>query len=67
MKKQNKKKSSVVERNREMLESFYAYAKANPKQRMFQALRNWVQLNIDEKWNWLYVSDGKNSVDTFFW
>jgi hypothetical protein len=49
------------------LDSFIKYCRDNPNQRMFQALRNWIQINIDPKWNWLLVSDGTEREDTFHW
>jgi hypothetical protein len=49
------------------LDSFVKYCKDYPDQRFFQALRNWIQLNVSGKWNWLMVYDGKNYEDTFYW
>ena len=49
------------------LNSFIKYCEKYPEQRMFQALRNWIQINIDPKWNWLLVSDGTETEDTFHW
>lgn len=57
----------ITTRNSKKLESFVAYCKQNPNQRFFQALRNWIQITIDGKWNWLCVSDGKKTEDTFNW
>jgi hypothetical protein len=54
-------------RNQKSLESFTKYCKENPEQRFFQALRNWIRITIDPRWNWLCVSDGKDTKDTFNW
>ncbi len=56
-----------MNKNKDKLESFTKYCEQYPEQRFFQALRNWIQDEIDGKWNWLCVSDGKNTEDTFHW
>ena len=54
-------------KNDKTLKEFTKYCQENPSQRFFQALRNFIQLTIDQKWNWLCVSDGKDTEDTFHW
>jgi hypothetical protein len=54
-------------KNHDTLEKFVAYCNENPNQRFFQALRNFIQETINSKWNWLLVSDGKDTEDTFHW
>ena len=44
---------------KEMLEKFTAYCQAHPEQRFFQALRNWMQLEIDADCNFIFI--GSNS------
>jgi hypothetical protein len=56
-----------MNKNKEKLDSFVKYCQENESQRFFQALRNWIQININQKWNWLLVSDGKDTEDTFHW
>ena len=56
-----------MSRNSRTLTSFTIYCREHPEQRFFQALRNWIQENVDIKWNWLLVSDGKETRDTFHW
>ncbi len=56
-----------MDKNKKQLESFTKYCKENPSQRFFQALRNWIQITINKKWNWLCVSDGEKTEDTFYW
>lgn len=53
-------------RDNKSKDSFVKYLKGNPDQRLFQAMRNWIQININSKWNWLYISDGKDTEDTFY-
>jgi len=52
--------------NSELLKSFADYCKAHPKQRFWQALRNW------SGWEFIYAgktnSDGDIDIDnTFYW
>lgn len=53
-------------RDKKSKDSFVKYLKENPEYRLFQAMRNWIQENIDPRWNWLIISDGKESQDTFY-
>jgi len=46
---------------------FIKYLEDHPQYRLFQAMRNFIQETIDPKWNWLCVSDGKDTEDTFYW
>ena len=48
-------------------EKFIQYLKDHPEYRLYQAMRNFIQDTRDKKWNWLYVSDGKDIEDTFYW
>jgi len=48
-------------------EKFIQYLKAHPEYRLYQAMRNFIQETRDPKWNWLCVSDGENTEDTFHW
>lgn len=57
----------MTNRNEKQLKSFTNYCKKYPEQRFFQALRNWIQEEKDPRWNWLCVSDGKETEDTFYW
>lgn len=61
----------------QMLESFTKYCKANPEQRFFQALRNWVREEIDADCNFIFIGSHsfatceteeaiKNLRDTFY-
>ena len=56
-----------MNKNKKQLESFVKYCEDNPEYRFFQALRNWIQQTINVKWNWLFVSDGEDDADTFYW
>ena len=56
-----------MNRNKKTLDKFVKYCEENPSYRFFQALRNYIQENINQKWNWLCVSDGKDTEDTFHW
>ena len=56
-----------MSKNSRQLASFTEYCREHPEQRFFQALRNWIQETHDPKWNWLLVSDGKETRDTFHW
>lgn len=56
-----------MNKNKKQLDSFVKLCEEHPEYRFFQALRNWIQINIDSKWNWLCVSDGKYTKDTFYW
>lgn len=47
----------MVTRNSEALESFTAYCKANPKQRFWQALRNW------SKYHTIYGYNGPHPLE----
>lgn len=58
---------NIQNKNEEILQEFIIYCNEHPKYRFFQALRNFIQETIDPKWNWLYVSDGKDTEDTFHW
>lgn len=40
---------------KEMLEKFTAYCQAHPEQRFFQALRNWMQAEIDADCNFIFI------------
>ena len=57
MKKQIKKQN----------EQFIKYLEEHPDYRLFQAMRNFIQETVDPKWNWLCVSDGEKTEDTFHW
>jgi len=46
---------------------FIAYLKEHPEYRLYQAMRNFIQLKVNAKWNWLCVSDGQQTEDTFHW
>ena len=48
-------------------EEFIKYLKENPELRLYQAMRNFIQLTVDPKWNWLLVDDGQKTEDTFYW
>jgi len=48
-------------------EKLIEYINAYPDYRLFQAIRNFIQIYIDEKWNWLNVSNGTDTEDTFHW
>lgn len=54
-------------KNQIKLESFTKYCEQHPEERFFQALRNWVQKTVDSRWNWIYVEDGEEKEDTFYW
>lgn len=45
-----------MNKNQQMLKSFTDYCKTHPEQRFFQALRNWVQMNIDADCNFIYFA-----------
>ena len=58
-----------MRRNEQLLDSFTSYCEANPNQRFWQALRNWVG------WGFIYASnfseeemDSQGHLkDTFYW
>ena len=48
-------------RNSKLLEDFTRYCQEHPEQRFWQALRNW------SGYPFVWVSDTKKTIDTFFW
>lgn len=56
-----------------MLISFIEYCEEHPYERFWQALRNWAQINIDEKINFIvlapigWLEDRQLGNDTFYW
>ncbi len=48
-------------------EEFIKYLKEHPEYRLYQAMRNFIQLKVNAKWNWLNVSDGQTTEDTWHW
>jgi tripartite-type tricarboxylate transporter receptor subunit TctC len=61
-----------MNKNTKLLKEFTAYCKAHPKERFWQALRNWAKAEaicIARGWGKV-VEDGVDSieyVDTFYW
>lgn len=58
-----------MSKNSLLIESFYAYCKAHPEERFWQALRNWSGYNFILASESNDGTSGNNGValDTFYW
>ena len=55
---------SMKDTNSKLLADFVKYATSHPKERFWQALRNWARVD------YIYIKDrmlGEDIVDTFYW